>query len=53
MLAKIIMIIYYLLCLFFVFITIRNLFQEENSRDRVILYLLTLVPFILRLLRFK
>jgi len=53
MVAKIIMIIYYLICLFFVFITARNLFREENSRDRVILYLITLVPFILRLLRFK
>lgn len=52
MLAKIIMIIYYLICLFFIIITVRNL-SREASRDRVILYLLTLIPFILRLLRFK
>ncbi|MCR4397195.1 MAG: hypothetical protein NUW07_10775 [Candidatus Saccharicenans sp.] len=51
--AKIIMIIYYLLSAFFVFITAKNLIQEKNSRDRVILYLVTLIPFILRLLRIK
>lgn len=52
MMAKIIMVIYYLICLFFVFITVRNLVREDN-RDRIILYLLTLVPFVLRLMRFK
>ncbi len=52
MMAKVIMVIYYLICLFFVFITARNLLRE-NNRDRIILYLLTLVPFVLRLMRFK
>ncbi|MGB9906420.1 MAG: hypothetical protein ACPLRR_03415 [Candidatus Saccharicenans sp.] len=51
--AKIIMIIYYLLSAFLVFITSKNLIQEKNSRDRVILYLVILIPFILRLLRIK
>ncbi|MGQ9801069.1 MAG: hypothetical protein ACUVRL_05345 [Candidatus Saccharicenans sp.] len=53
MIARIIMIIYYLLSGFFVFITVKNLIQEKQSRDRVILYLVTLIPFILRLLRIK
>jgi hypothetical protein len=53
MIAWLIMGLYYLLCAFFVFITLRNLVQEKASRDRVILYLVTLVPFILRLLRVK
>lgn len=53
MIARIIVIFYYLLCLFFVFITLKNLIEEKTSRDRVILYFLILIPFILRLLRFK
>lgn len=50
---KIIMILYCGICLLFVFITVRNLIQEKNSRNNVILYLVTLIPFILRLLRIK
>ncbi len=53
MMAKIIMFFYYLLCLFFTIITIKNLIEEKTSRDKVVLYLITLVPFIARLLRFK
>ena len=53
MMARIIMIIYYFLSAFFVFIIVKNLLQEKESRDRVILYLVTLIPFILRLLRIK
>jgi len=53
MIAQIIMVIYYLICLFFVFITLKNLISERTSADKVILYLVTLIPFILRLLRFK
>lgn len=53
MIAKIITIFYYLLCLFFVLITLKNLIEEKNSRDKIILYFLILIPFILRLLRFK
>ncbi|MBC7349567.1 MAG: hypothetical protein H5U05_06310 [Candidatus Aminicenantes bacterium] len=53
MIARIIMVLYYLLSAFFVFLTVKNLLQEKESRDRVILYLVTLIPFILRLLRIK
>lgn len=53
MIARIIMIAYYLISAFFVFITIKNLLKERDSRDRVVLYLVTLIPFILRLLRIK
>jgi ABC-type uncharacterized transport system permease subunit len=53
MMARIIMILYYAICLFFAFITVRNLIQEKSSRNNVILYLVTLIPFILRLLRIK
>ncbi len=51
--SKIIMILYYGICLFLVFITVRNFVQEKNSRNNLILYLVTLIPFILRLLRIK
>jgi len=53
MIAKLIMLFYYLLCLFFVLITVKNLIEENSNLDRIILYFLTLIPFILRLLRFK
>ncbi len=53
MIARIIMIAYYLMAAFFVLITVKNLIQEKDSRDRVVLYLVTLIPFILRLLRIK
>ncbi|MCR4410519.1 MAG: hypothetical protein QHH43_08525 [Candidatus Saccharicenans sp.] len=53
MIARIIMIAYYLISVFFVLITIKNLLKERDSRDRVVLYLVTLIPFILRLLRIK
>ncbi|HUM34177.1 MAG TPA: hypothetical protein PKX32_02820 [Candidatus Saccharicenans sp.] len=53
MIAKIIMIFYYLLCLFFTIITVKNLMEEKTSKDRVVLYLITLIPFMARLLRFK
>ncbi len=53
MIARIIMIAYYLIAAFFVLITIKNMLQEKNSRDRVVLYLITLIPFIIRLLRIK
>lgn len=52
MIARLVMIAYYLISAFFVLITIKNLLKE-NSRDRVVLYLVTLIPFILRLLRIK
>ncbi len=53
MIARVIMITYYLMSAFFVLITIKNLLKERDSRDRVVLYLVTLIPFILRLLRIK
>ncbi|HOE14003.1 MAG TPA: hypothetical protein PLP94_03100 [Candidatus Saccharicenans sp.] len=53
MIAKIIMVIYYLICLFFTAITIKNLIEEKTSKDKVVLYLITLIPFIARLLRLK
>ncbi|HOP61370.1 MAG TPA: hypothetical protein PKZ60_08165 [Candidatus Saccharicenans sp.] len=53
MIAKIIMVIYYLICLFFTAITIKNLIEEKTSKDKVVLYLITLIPFITRLLRLK
>ncbi|MCX8160834.1 MAG: hypothetical protein N3G18_07875 [Candidatus Saccharicenans sp.] len=53
MLARIIMVAYYLISAFFVLVTVQNLLREKDSRDRVVLYLVTLIPFILRLLRIK
>ncbi|MDI6844550.1 MAG: hypothetical protein QME28_00230 [Candidatus Saccharicenans sp.] len=53
MIAKIVMIIYYLISAFFVAIVLKNFIQEKESRDRALLYLIVLIPFILRLFRVK
>lgn len=53
MIARIIMIFYYLISFFFVLVTFKNLIQEKENRERIILYFVILVPFILRLLRIK
>lgn len=53
MVARVIMIAYYLISVFFLLITIKNLVRERDSRDRVVLYLVIIIPIILRLLRIK
>jgi hypothetical protein len=50
---KIIMISYYLISAFIAAMVFWNFWLEKKKVDRMILYLLVLVPLILRLLRIK
>jgi len=48
-----IMIIYYLISAFLVGLLVWNFWQEKNDLQNMVLYLLVLVPLVLRLLRVK
>lgn len=50
---KIIMIFYYLMTAFIAVLVFWNFWLEKKKIDRMILYLLVLIPMILRLLRIK
>ena len=52
LLGGIVTLIYYLLVLFIVFILIRNLIRAKNWETEV-LYVVVLIPFLLRLFRLK
>jgi len=52
LLGGIVTVIYYLLVLFIVFILIRNLIRTKHW-DTEILYVVVLIPFLLRLFRLK
>ena len=49
----IIMILYYLISAFVAAMLIWNFVREKKSRDDLVLYLLVMVPLLLRLLRVK
>ena len=49
----VIMIIYYLVSAFLVAMLLWNFFREKKSIDDMILYLVILVPLVLRLFRVK
>jgi len=49
----VIMIIYYLLSAFLIAMLLWNFFREKKSIDDMILYLVILVPLVLRLFRVK
>ncbi len=48
-----VMICYYLICAFIFSMLIWNFIREKKSVDDMILYLLVMVPLLLRLLRVK
>lgn len=50
---SLITIAYYILTAFLLGLVIWNFVRENVSRDRLVLYLLVMVPLILRLLRVK
>ncbi len=50
---KIVMVFYYLLTALVAAVVFWNFWLEKKNVDRMVLYLLVLVPFILRLLRVK
>jgi DMSO reductase anchor subunit len=50
---SIITIAYYALTAFLLGLVVWNFIREKSSRDRLVLYLLVMVPLVLRLLRVK
>lgn len=48
-----IMIIYYLISAYILAMLIWNFFKEKKSWDDMLLYLLVMIPLVLRLLRIK
>jgi uncharacterized membrane protein YbjE (DUF340 family) len=51
--SLVIMIAYYMLCAFLAGLLFWNFVREKKSKDDLVLYLLVMVPLILRLLRIK
>ncbi|MCJ7580602.1 MAG: hypothetical protein MUP98_08715 [Candidatus Aminicenantes bacterium] len=49
----VIMILYYIICIFFVALLIWNFIKEKKSVNDMVLYLLVLIPLILRIFRVK
>jgi hypothetical protein len=47
------MIAYYVICIYLIGILLWNFFREKKSRDDMLLYLIVLIPLILRVLRVK
>jgi hypothetical protein len=48
-----IMIFYYLICLYLIGILIWNFIREKKSIDDMLLYLIVMIPLVLRVLRIK
>ena len=49
----VIMIVYYLICVYFIGLLFWNFIKEKKSVNDMLLYLLVLIPLILRVLRVK
>jgi len=49
----VIMILYYIICVFIVALLIWNFIKEKKSVNDMVLYLLVLIPLILRIFRIK
>ena len=49
----IIMIIYYIISAFIAGMLIWNFIREKEDRQRLLLYLIVLIPFVLRLIRIR
>ena len=50
---SLVMILYYILCVYIAGLLIWNFFREKKSADNMLHYLLVLIPLILRVLRIK
>jgi hypothetical protein len=48
-----IMIFYYIICVYLIGLVVWNIIREKKSAEDLVLYLLVLVPLILRVLRVK
>ena len=50
---NLIMLVYYVICTVLFGLCVWNFFREKKSRDDLVLYILVMVPLVLRLLRWK
>jgi len=48
-----IMIVYYVICAYMIGMLVWNFIREKKSIDNMLLYLLVMIPLILRILRVK
>ncbi len=48
-----IMIIYYIISIFIAVMIIWNLISERENKQKIILYMIVLIPFILRIFRIR
>ena len=49
----IIMIIYYVISVFITGLLVWNFIREKDDKQRMLLYLIVLIPFVLRILRIR
>jgi hypothetical protein len=50
---SIIMIIYYIISVFVAAMLIWNLIREKQDKEKMLLYLIVLIPLVLRIFRFR
>ena len=50
---SLVMIFYYLICLYLIGMIIWNFIREKKNFDDMLLYLIVLIPLVLRVLRIK
>ena len=50
---SLIMIIYYIICAFIAGLLIWNFIREKENKEQMLLYLIVLIPFILRIFRIR
>lgn len=48
-----IMILYYVICVYLIILLLWNFIKEKKSVNDMVLYLLVLIPLVLRILRIK
>ncbi len=49
----VIMIIYYMICVFIAAMLVWNFIREKEDKGKMLLYLIVLVPLVLRILRIR
>lgn len=52
MLSTIITVLYYIICLFFLLLIVRNFVKTKKAQEAIV-YAVIMIPFVLRILRLK
>ena len=50
---SVIMIIYYMICVFIAGMLVWNFIREKEDKEKMLLYLIVLIPLVLRILRIR